>query len=85
MRFCSLTHLLEELREREATRKIVVLGSSSLLEPVDKEIALRLGQELGKISVDDLRKRWSSMPLGEREMFQSGRNLALIVEGSGSR
>ncbi len=41
--------------------------------------------ELGKISVEDLRKRWSSMPLGEREMFQSGRNLALVVEGKGSR
>ena len=180
MRFRSLTHLLEELRARDATRKIVVLGSSSLLpfhpelgepggpldltydadfllEPVDKEIALLLGQalgankefhlkfgyhadilhpsivetlppgwegrlvaverfdnvfalepldlavvkivvgrekdlalvrgllELGKISADDLRKRRSSMPLGEREMFQSGRNLALIVEGIGSR
>ena len=180
MRFRSLTHLLEELRARDATRKIVVLGSSSLLpfhpelgepggpldltydadfllEPVDKEIALLLGQalgankefhlkfgyhadilhpsivetlppgwegrlvaverfdnvfalepldlavvkivvgrekdlalvrgllELGKISADDLRKRRSSMPLGEREMFQSGRNLALILEGVGSR
>ena len=180
MRFRSLTHLLEELRARDATRKIVVLGSSSLLpfhpelgepggpldltydadfllEPVDKEIALLLGQalgankefhlkfgyhadilhpsivetlppgwegrlvavegfdnvfalepldlavvkivvgrekdlalvrgllELGKISADDLRKRRSSMPLGEREMFQSGRNLALILEGIGSR
>ena len=32
-----------------------------------------------------LADRWSSMPLGEREIFRSGRNLALIVEGSGSR
>jgi hypothetical protein len=180
MRLRSLTHLLEELRARDATRKIVVLGSSSLLpfhpelgepggpldltcdadfllEPVDKEIALLLGQALGankefhlkfgyhadilhpsiaetlppgwegrlvavegfdnvfalepldlavvkivvgrekdlalvrgllelrKISAEDLRKRWSSMPLGEREIFRSGRNLALVVEGSGSR
>ena len=167
MRFRSLTHLLEELRARDATRKIVVLGSSSLLpfhpelgepggsldltcdadfllEPVDKEIALLLGQtlgankefhlkfgyhadilhpsiaetlppgwegrlvavegfdnvfalepldlavvrrllKLGKISAEDLRKRWSSMPLGEREIFRSGRNLALVVKGTGSR
>ena len=164
MRLRSLTHLLEELRARDATRKIVVLGSSSLLpfhpelgEPVDTEIALTLGQALGankefhlkfgyhadilhpsiaetlppgwegrlvavegfdnvfalepldlavvkivvgrekdlalvrgllelrKISAEDLRKRWSSMPLGEREIFRSGRNLALIVEGIESR
>ncbi|MFM8764250.1 MAG: hypothetical protein ACKOEZ_05370, partial [Spartobacteria bacterium] len=62
--------MLEELRARDATRKIVILGSSSLLpiypelgesggpldltcdadfllEPVDKEIALLLGQTLG--------------------------------------
>jgi hypothetical protein len=31
MRFCSLTHLLEQLRLREGSRRIVVLGSSSLL------------------------------------------------------
>jgi hypothetical protein len=41
--------------------------------------------ELGKISSEDLRKRWSSMPLGEREIFRSGRNLAMLVEGTGSR
>jgi hypothetical protein len=28
---------------------------------------------------------WSSMPLGERKHFRNGLNLALIVEGSGSR
>ena len=52
----------------------------------EKDLALVRGLlELGKISADDLRKRWSSMPLGEREIFRSGRNLALVVEGIGSR
>lgn len=52
----------------------------------EKDLALVRGLlELGKICVEDLRKRRSSMPLGEREMFQSGRNSALIVEGIGSR
>jgi hypothetical protein len=70
MRLRSLTHLLEELRLRETSRKIVVLGSSSLLvfhpelgegggpldltydadfllDPIDRELALSLGAELG--------------------------------------
>ena len=52
----------------------------------EKDLALIRGLlELGKISVEDLRKRWNSMPPGEQEMFQSGRNLALVVEGKGSR
>jgi hypothetical protein len=38
-----------------------------------------------EIEVTALAERWSSMPLGEREMFQSGRNLAVLVEGTGSR
>ena len=38
-----------------------------------------------EIEVIALAERWSSMPLGEREVFRSGRNLALVVEGSGSR
>jgi len=176
MRICSLTHLLEELRARDAKRKIVVLGSSSLLtfhpelgepggpldltydadfllEDVNKEIAMSLGQalgenkafhlefgyhadilhpsivetlppgweerlvavsgfenvfalqpldlaavkivvgrekdlalvrrllELGKIRAEDLRARWSSMGLGERELFRSGRNFAEVTKG----
>lgn len=176
MRVCSLTHLLEELRARDAKRKIVILGSSSLLtfhpelgepggpldltydadfllEDVNKEIALSLGQvlgenkafhlefgyhadilhpsivetlppgwedrlvavrgfdnvfalqpldlaavkimvghlldkslvrrllELGKISFEDLNHRWSSMALGERELFRSVRNLEEVTKG----
>lgn len=175
MRVRSLTHLLKEVRERDATRKIVVLGSSSLLafhpelgepggpldltydadfllENVNKEIALSLGRELGenkefhlkfgyhadilhpsivetlppgwegrlvavrgfdnvfaldpvdlaavkivvgrekdlelvrrllllgKISGGDLNARWSSMGLGERELFRSGRNLRDVLQ-----
>jgi hypothetical protein len=37
-----------------------------------------------EIAVNALLERWSFMPRGEREMFQSGRNLALVVERSGS-
>lgn len=176
MRVRSLNHLLEELRLWDARRRIVVLGSSSLLtfhpelgeqggpldltydadfllEDVNKEIALSLGQVLGenkafhlefgyhadilhpsivetlppgwegrlvavggfenvfalepldlaavkivvgrekdlalvrrllelrKIEAPELRARWESMPLGERELFRSGRNLALVIEG----
>jgi hypothetical protein len=176
MRVRSLNHLLEELRAWDAKRKIVVLGSSSLLtfhpelgepggpldltydadfllEDVNKEIALSLGQalgenkafhlefgyhadilhpsivetlppgwegrlvavrgfdnvfalqpldlaavkivvgrekdlvlvrrllELGKISFEDLNHRWSSMALGERELFRSARNLEEVTKG----
>jgi len=80
-------------------RLVAVAGFDNVfaLEPLDlavvkivvgreKDLALVRGLlELGKISAEDLRKRWSSMPLGELEMFHSGRNLALIIEGSGSR
>ena len=80
-------------------RLVAVEGVDNVfaLEPLDlaavkivvgreKDLALVRGLlELRKISAEDLRKRRSSMPLGEREMFQSGRNLALIVEGIGSR
>ncbi len=52
----------------------------------EKDLALvRRLLELGKISAEDLRKRWSSMPLGEREIFRSGRNLTLLVEETRSR
>jgi hypothetical protein len=180
MRVRSLNHLLKELRAWDAKRKIVVLGSSSLLtfhpelgepggpldltydadfflEDVNKEIALSLGQvlgenkafhlefgyhadilhpsivetlppgweerlvavrgfdnvfalepldlavvkvvvgrekdlalvrrllELGKIGVAELKDRWGTMALGEREMFRSGRNLAEVTEGLEAR
>lgn len=52
----------------------------------EKHLALVRGLlELGKISAEDLRKRWSSMPLGERGNFRNGRNLGLVVEGTRSR
>ena len=37
-----------------------------------------------EIAVNALVERWSFMPLGEREMFQIGLNLALVMLGSGS-
>jgi hypothetical protein len=37
-----------------------------------------------EIEVIALAERWSSMPLSEREIFRSGRNLALVMKGSGS-
>lgn len=37
--------------------------------------------ELGKISFEDLNHRWSSMGLGERELFRSGRNLEEVTKG----
>lgn len=180
MRVCSLNHLLVEMRKWDSSRKIVILGSSSLLafhpelgepggpldltfdadfllEQVDKDIALSLGQvlgknkdfhlkfgyhadilhpsivetlppgwesrlvplagfenvfalepldlaavkivvgrekdlalvsgllELGKISAEGLKKRWSTMSLGEKELFRSGQNLAEVTKGRGSR
>ena len=38
-----------------------------------------------EIAVNALAERWSSMPLGEREIFRSGRNLEMLAEGTGSR
>ena len=37
--------------------------------------------QLGKIRAEDLRARWSSMALGERELFRSGRNLEEVTKG----
>ncbi len=37
-----------------------------------------------EIEVIALAKHLSSMPLGEREIFRSGRNMALVMEGRGS-
>jgi hypothetical protein len=48
----------------------------------EKDLALvRRLLELGKIRAEDLRARWSSMPLGEKELFRSGGNLHSVVEG----
>jgi hypothetical protein len=48
----------------------------------EKDLALvRRLLELGKILAEDLSRRWSSMGLGERELFRSGRNLAEVTEG----
>ena len=38
-----------------------------------------------EIDVIALAERWSSMPLGERENFRSGRNLPMLVEENSSR
>lgn len=38
--------------------------------------------ELGKISADALRERFHTMPLGEKELFQAGRNLAAVTAKS---
>lgn len=175
MRLRSLRHLVSELTSRESSRRIVVLGSASLLaafpdlgeqgfpleatydadfllEPVDREIALRLASEIGintifhtnhgyhadilhptiveslppgwedrlvpmdgfdnvfalnpldlaavkvvvgrekdlalvkgllelkKITVEKLRERLNTMPLGEKEMFRAGRNFAEVIK-----
>lgn len=37
--------------------------------------------ERGKISPGALRERWSSMNLGEKDLFQSGLNLAKVTQG----
>lgn len=48
----------------------------------EKDLALvRRLLELGKIRAEDLRARWSSMALGERELFRSGRNFAEVTKG----
>jgi hypothetical protein len=76
-------------------RLVAVRGFDNVfaLEPLDlaavkivvgreKDLALvRRLLELGKISAEDLSRRWSSMGLGERELFRSGRNLAEVTEG----
>lgn len=76
-------------------RLVAVRGFDNVfaLEPLDlaavkivvgreKDLALvRRLLELGKIRVEDLRKRWSSMGLGERELFRSGRNFEEVTKG----
>ncbi|MEI8312822.1 MAG: DUF6036 family nucleotidyltransferase [Verrucomicrobiota bacterium] len=45
----------------------------------EKDVALVRGLlGLGKISLEKLRARLNSMPLGEKEMFRAGRNLAAL-------
>lgn len=174
MRLHSLTHLLSELCSREKSKRVVILGSASLLahfpeigepgcplettydadfllDPVDQNLALRLVSEIGtnspfhvdygyhadilhptiieslpprweerlvvvdgfenvfaldpldlaaikvvvgrekdlalvrqllelkKILPENLRLRLNEIPLGEKEMFRSGRNFAKLV------
>ncbi|MEI8293277.1 MAG: DUF6036 family nucleotidyltransferase [bacterium] len=88
--------IVETLPPGWKERLVEVKGFDNVfaLEPLDlavvkivvgreKDLALVRGLlALGKISAEDLRKRWSSMPLGELEMFRSGRNLALVLEES---
>lgn len=46
----------------------------------EKDLALLRGLLLlGKISTDRLRERLHTMPLGEKEMFRAGRNLADVI------
>ncbi len=46
----------------------------------DKDLALvRALLALGKIEATRLRQRFQSMPLGERELFKAGRNLADVL------
>jgi hypothetical protein len=87
--------IVESLPPGWEGRLVAVRGFDNVfaLEPLDlaavkivvgreKDLALvRRLLELGKISAEDLSRRWSSMGLGERELFRSGRNLAEVTEG----
>jgi hypothetical protein len=75
----SLEYLAQSALALAQSREVLFLGSSSLLASFPRPL------ELGKIYAEDLRKRWSSMPLGKQEIFRSGRNWALVVEGSWGR
>jgi hypothetical protein len=81
MRLRSLTHLLEELRSREASRKIVVLGSSSLLvfHPELGEGGDPLDLTYDADFLLDQVDRELALPLGAD--FRTGRNLAEVLEG----
>ena len=87
MRFRSLTHLLEELRARDATRKIVLLGSSSLL-PFHPELGEPLGREGRLWAVEGFDNVFALEPLDlavVKIVVGREKDLALVVEGSGSR
>lgn len=59
----------------------VDLAAVKIVVGREKDLALvRRLLELGKISGVDLNTRWSSMELGERELFRSGRNLREVLE-----
>ena len=56
------------------------LAAVKLVVGREKDLALVRGLLLlGKFSADRLRERLHTMPLGEREMFRSGRNLADVI------
>jgi len=58
------------------------LAATKLVIGREKDIALVRGLlTLGKISLDLLRARLNTMPLGEKEMFRAGRNLGIVAKG----
>ena len=60
------------------------LAAIKLVVGREKDLALVRGLlGLGKISLEKLRNRMNSMPLGENEMFRAGRSLAEVAAGSG--
>ena len=86
--------IVETLPPGWEERLVAVAGFENVfaLEPLDlaavkvfvgreKDLAL-VGKllELGKITPEGLSARWSSMGLGERELFRSGRNLHSVLE-----
>ena len=55
------------------------LAAVKLVVGREKDLALVRGLlGLGKISLENLRSRVNTMPLGEKEMFRAGRNLAAL-------
>ena len=95
--YADLLHpsIVETLPPGWDARLVAVSGFENVfaLQPLDlaavkivvgreKDLALvRRLLELGKIRAEDLRARWSSMALGERELFRSGRNFAEVTKG----
>jgi hypothetical protein len=87
--------IIETLPPGWDARVVAVSGFENVfaLQPLDlaavkivvgreKDLALvRRLLELGKIRVEDLRKRWSLMALGKRELFRSRRNLEGVTKG----
>jgi hypothetical protein len=91
--------IVETLPPGWEERLVAVAGFGNVfaLEPMDlavvkvvvgreKDLALvRRLLELGKIGVAELKERWGTMALGEREMFRSRRNLEKVTEGLEAR
>jgi hypothetical protein len=87
--------IVEMLPPGGGDRLVAVRGFDNVfaLQPLDlAAVKIVLGREkdlvlvrrlleLGKISFEDLNHRWSSMALGERELFRSGRNLEEVTKG----